>query len=126
MVVVDTSVVIDFLRQKNSANTWLKRLVTAGYQLVLPMPVVAELYSGKSVWSSRKARERLDGLVVLTRLIPMNQSTAITAGKLRATLDINLADASIAAIALDNSLPIATLDRKHMSKIKELMLLESK
>ena len=121
-VVVDSSVLIDFLRREDKGKTKLYQLVKRGCDLKLPMIVCAEIYSGKSVWKDkaicRLIREWLSGM----ELVAMNLEICKKAGEIRAKYGIDLIDAVIAATAEINKIPLATLNKKHFSMVKGLKL----
>lgn len=123
-IVLDTSVVIDFLRQKNSAETWLKQIASQGYQLLLPTLVLAELYSGKQIWRLASAKARLDEFVELCTTVDFSPRAAVLSGKIRVEHELGMIDACIAAVAIQVNSPLATLNRRHFEKVENLNLLE--
>lgn len=121
-VLFDTSVIIDFLRQKNKQATWFYRLAATENRLLISILTHTELYSGKKIWKNVKVRSELTNLLSSLEILPLNQSISEQGGKLRASLNLDLADAIIAATAIENDLPLATLNPKHFKKIAGLRL----
>ena len=119
---VDTSVVIDWLRRADSQNTLFYQLLSDQHELLLPVVVVAELYSGKSVWQHAQAKIRLDGILAECQVLSLESDIAVLAGKIRVTHKVTLLDALIAATAMQNNLELVTLNVKDFSKITELSL----
>ena len=123
-VLVDTSVLVDFLRSKNKTETWFIRMAVRRNLFYISIITHAELLSGKSVWQKREARRELDDLLSDLQLIELGQNISEHAGSLRAALGIGLLDAIIAATAINHGLPLATFNAKHFQGIKELELYE--
>lgn len=120
-VVVDTAVIIDYLRT-NSETCLFLQLVKQEYQLAASIITPAELFSGKTAQSSGKQRQLIEQVIGGLQLISPTLNTARLAGELRFTYQLSLADAFIAALALEISAPLATLDQKAFGKIKNLHL----
>jgi len=119
---LDSSVIIDWLRQKRGEQTLFYQLLSDQHQLFVPMVVVAELFSGTSVWQFVEAKQRLEGTLAECRVLPIETSTAIMAGELRVKYQIPLFDGLIAATAIQNNLPLVTLNGKDFSNIDPLTL----
>lgn len=123
-VLLDTSVVIDFLRVKDKHQTILHSLAYKGVEIYISIITQAELYSGKRIWKFKSALGEIEVLLSGLYTLPFDQELARNAGKLRAKHDINLLDAIIAATAISAKLPLSTLNIKDFQKIKELKILE--
>lgn len=119
---VDTSVIIDWLRQPDSEKTILYQLIANQYEISISVVAVAELYSGKSVWQHAQAKTRLDGVLAECRVLPLDSEAAVAAGELRVRHEIALLDALIAATAIQHNVGLVTLNVKDFSKITELSL----
>ncbi len=119
---LDTSVVIDWLRRPDSKNTIFHQLLLDQHELIVPVVVVAELFSGKSVWQYSGAKARLEGVLAECQVLPLESETAVLAGKLRVKHKIALLDALIAATAIHHHLELVTLNVKDFSKISDLSL----
>jgi predicted nucleic acid-binding protein len=123
-VLVDTSVVIDFLRRKDKENSWLYGLAREKVNIKASILTHTELYSGTSVWGRAKAMVDLEKTLKGMELIGLNETESKLAGKIRSKLMVELVDAVIAATAIENDLPLATLNPKHFKKIPGLRLLK--
>jgi len=121
-VIVDTSVLVDFLRVADKGNTLFASLVANNYQLCVSVITHTELYAGKSVWRGKVARRELDTLLSNLKIIPLTEGVSTTAGKLRARYNIDLIDAIIAASAMNNHCELVTINTKHFSNIRGVRL----
>lgn len=120
-VVVDTSVAIDFLRRRTAKKS-IFAILSGKVELVISLITVAELYTGKSVWNNQQQQKLVEEMLLGVEIITPTLDTAREAGRLRAANTLSLADAFIAALAIKLKLPLATLDTKDFSQIKELKL----
>lgn len=123
-VLLDTSVLIDFLRQKDKQETWFYFLARQGRQLAVSIITHTELFAGGSVWEKPKARKELEAIFAGISLIPLNQEISILAGKIRVKNKTDLIDAIIAATAVSEKITLATLNPKHFKKIPGLRLVK--
>lgn len=121
VIVLDTSVVIDFLRRKKPEETWFYKINLDCEEIQLSLITVAELYSGRSAYT-RDGMIKLNGLFRGVRIKSPNMEVAKKAGELKMEYKIHIPDAFIAALALDQDLPLATLDSGDFRKIKGLKL----
>lgn len=121
-ILIDTSVIIDYLRQKQKENTLLYRLVAGRDQPNISILTHTELYAGKSVWENKTALENLDKILSSLKIIPFTLKMSFAAGEIRSTHNIDLVDAIIAATAIEEKLPLFTLNKKHFEKIREIKL----
>lgn len=123
-VLLDTSVIIDFLRVKDKQPTILFSLANKRIKLYISMITQAELYSGKHIWKVKLAMNEMEVLLGGLYVLPFDQKLTKSAGGLRAEYDIDLLDAIIAATAISAKLPLVTLNIKDFQKIKGLKVLE--
>lgn len=123
-VLLDTSVIVDFLRLKDKKNTLLARLIKNNYELYISIITHAELYAGKSVWKSKNALEELEVLFSGMEVLPISTKISEKSGELKAAYDTNLLDAIIAATCISHNLDLATKNIKDFSKIINLNLLQ--
>lgn len=121
-VLIDTSVIIDFLRRKEKERTWLYQLVESN-DIMVALVTHTELYAGSSIWTNQKARQELDLLFSAVDIEPMSIDLSLRAAEIRARYRVDLIDALIAATALAKGVPLATLNRSHFKKIVQLKLL---
>lgn len=122
-LLIDTSVLIDFLRRQDKVQTLFAVLVQEmTYQFSVSILTHTELYSGKSVWGSSKRKQELEDLLAGLSLLPLSSEVSLVAGKLVAEHNLDLVDAVIAGTALEHSLPIVTLNVRDFKKVKGLKL----
>lgn len=117
---IDTSVVIDHLRGREPATSFLVGLVPPPSLSVVS---VTELYAG--VHDGVERRE-LEGFLSCCRLIEVDTRIAQEAGLIlrtyRRSHSVGVADALIAATALHHGLDLATLNREHFLMIPGLVV----
>jgi tRNA(fMet)-specific endonuclease VapC len=123
-LVIDTSVIIDFLRSKDKKNTALY-LIPDDKIICISAVTIYELYIGatdKSKWKDVKLIT--EDLVQL----PFDNKVSQEAAKIYHQLKtenkmIEFRDIFIAATCKVNKLPLLTHNKKHFSRIKSLRLI---
>ncbi len=121
-VVVDSSVLIDFVRCRDKSKAMLPLLVLQN-ELHISVLTHTELWSGKSVWESARAQRELESLFSGLTIVPLTEQISRLAGKLKSQhKEIALVDCIIAATALDQNMEFATLNHKHFTVFKKLKL----
>jgi predicted nucleic acid-binding protein len=123
-ILVDTSVIIDFLRQKDNSGTAFYRLSKQSKKLSISIITHAELYAGKSVWKHKDARIELEKIFRGLTILPISDEISISAGEIRATHGLDLLDALIAATSIIYNKPIATINKAHFGGISGLNLVD--
>lgn len=117
-VVVDTDVMVDFLRGNPDAGALVR---TRFATIMLPSIVVAELYAGVR---DDDDLERLDNLISLFRIVPVSAELARAGGLARKAYakshGVGLADAIVAATAEAEKADLKTLNTKHYPMLKGL------
>lgn len=123
MVVLDTSIIIDHLRQTGTKASYLEKLLKKDKRQSLAISVISiqELYEGQSTKDKHK-EEKLLATISPLRILPYTFEVAQKAGEIGRDLDhpIELADCAIAASAIIYGYQLLTLDKKHFQGIKEL------
>lgn len=124
MVILDTNVIIDHLRQKTK-NSLLRRLaVKYKNQLAISVITLQELYEGQSTRDQIKENYMLS-IITPLKILPYIEEVAKLAGILardnNSTAD--LADLAIAATAIVYKTPLATLNTKDFERIKNADLI---
>ena len=124
IVLADTSLLIDFFRKSDKSKSQLISLIREGYTFCICVITEYEIYSGATESQLDYWQEFLRKIDV----IHLDQS-AVKAVNINNQLkakrkQIDLADLFIAAIAISNDLPVATLNKKHFSRIESLLLVE--
>lgn len=121
-ILLDTSVLIDFLRKKEKQKSVLVKLLRSEHTLAVSLITHTELYAGGSVWQKKEAKRELEKLLSGLEIIIPNLEVSKLAGKIRAKHQVNLLDALIAAEAITSYLPLSTLNLKDFGKIKGVKL----
>ena len=118
MLLVDIDVMIDYLRGHAAAVAFVKRHAD---RIALSAIVVAELYAGVR---GDEERATLDELIGLFPIVPIDGQTACTGGLFKRDYGkshgVGLADAMIAATAVEKQADLATLNVKHYPMLSDL------
>ena len=116
-IVIDTSILIDYLR---GGKAWEEFLSSANedIELYLPTVVIFELFSGQSTREPKKEEEILNFLNQFQK-IELNEDIAKRAGEIyRDTkVEIQVPDYIVAASALEVNGAVLTLNTKHFRNI---------
>jgi len=112
-LLLDTTVLIDALRNRNQRRKLLAGLVASGRALATSTLNVAEVYGGLRPGEEQATRAFLSGL----DLFPVSASIAERAGQLKAAFrrqgqTRSITDMIVAATALENGFPVATDNRR--------------
>jgi predicted nucleic acid-binding protein len=118
-ILVDTDVMIDFLRNQPAAVAFIRK--NAG-RMAISAVTEAELYSGVREGAERQALEAFLGLIPV---VAVNREIARAAGLLRRDFGkatkIGLADAVIAATSRVGRLRLHTLNTKHFPMLPDVV-----
>jgi tRNA(fMet)-specific endonuclease VapC len=125
-LLLDTSVIIDFLRIKDKSESLFYKLVSEGSKFSISIVTHTELYSGKSIWENKIASDELEIIFENMEIANLTREISITAGEIRAKYDLDLIDAIIASTAIQLKVPLATLNFKDFFQVKNLKLLDIK
>lgn len=126
LILIDTSILIEFFRKTDKANSTLLSLVKQGFSFKISAITVYEIYVGANPSQTDFWNEFLEKIEVL----PLTYTVAKTAVKINAELkknrnQIDIADLFIASTAISNNLAVATLNTKHFERIEDLTILKS-
>lgn len=125
MVVLDTSIIIDHLRQPKKKPSRLIRLAKQKPKETLALSIISiqELYEGKSTQEPKKEQSLLATIAPL-KILPYTYEIAQLAGEISRDLGrpLELADAAIAATTLIHNASLLTLNKKDFHGIKNLEL----
>jgi predicted nucleic acid-binding protein len=117
-VLIDTDVMVDFLRGRPQAVTLVRE---HSVQVILSSIVTAELYAGTK---GEEELRTLDALISLFRVVPVSSDLARAGGLYRKAYGkshgVGLADAIIAATAEAEGADLKTLNTKHYPMFKGL------
>jgi predicted nucleic acid-binding protein len=125
IVLVDTSILIDLFRKTHKEKATLISLLRSGYTFCISAITEYEIYSGATATQNAYWQNLLEKIQVL----PFDQSVVKTAVDINNSLkrkrkQIDIADLFIAATAVANNLPFATLNRKHFDRVDQLQIIE--
>lgn len=119
-LLLDTDVLIDYLRGQAEAVAYLERLTTA---LLISAITVAELYAGVR---DGEERTRLDAFISAFEIVPIDGEIAVRGGLYRRdygkSYGVGLADALIAATALRKQATLVTLNKKHFPMLSGVVV----
>lgn len=128
MVILDTNIVIDHLRQSKKKTSLLVKLAEKKPKetFTISMISIQELYEGQSTKNSRKEQFLLATISPL-KILPFTYEVAKLAGEIARDVNrpIELADAAIAATAIINGARLFTLNQKDFRNIKKLQFFSS-
>lgn len=121
-IVVDSSIVIEFLR--TGKGKWLDLVGEVDQKrvtLIVPVVVLGEIWSGKSM-KSIKMRKDVKETLSVAEMIDLTKKDALLAGELRRNFDIPMMDAFVAACAMSHKAYLSTLNIKDFKKVKGLKI----
>lgn len=124
LILVDTSILIDYYRKINKEKTFLVSLVLQQYSFSISAITKYEILSG----STQSQINFWDEIFRAFIIYPFDEITVDTAVGLNSDLkkkrkQIDIADLFIAATAVTHNLPMATLNKKHFERIDTLVLI---
>lgn len=124
-LLLDTSVLIDFLRQKNKKEESLFiQLIKENHHLFISIVTHTELFSGKRIWENQKLYDDIELLCSGLTILPLNEPISKKAGAIRAMGNTHVIDAIIAATALYHNVKLVTYNTKDFGSIDGLRLYE--
>ena len=125
IVLVDTSILIDYYRKTDKEKSVWIALIRQGYSFVISAVTKYEIYSG----ATQSQLLFWDSIFQQLSVISFDESCVDTSVKINANLkrkrkQIDIADLFIAATAVTHDYKLATLNKKHFDRIEELNILE--
>lgn len=120
-IVVDSSVFIDYVRSRKGDYIELADLSRSKKaKLYVPTIVIFELWKGKSM-SDPGNQKIIRRMISATKIIPFSRQLAEQSGELvRSAIILASEDAIVAATALHLDAKLATGNKKHFEKVKDL------
>ncbi|TSC84104.1 MAG: hypothetical protein G01um101416_1134 [Microgenomates group bacterium Gr01-1014_16] len=117
-VVLDTSVIIDYLRQggMGTGNFFLE-LVEQEVEMEMSAVTVAELYVGKTAQTGGKQRRKIDEIIGGVIINSPSLEMAKLVGEIRYKFKLSLQDAFVAALAMNEDLPVVSRDKKAFGRV---------
>lgn len=126
MVILDTNIIIDHIRQGANRQSLLDKIIGRFpvIQLAISIISVQELFTGVST-REPKARELLLSIIEQLQILPFNFKEAQLGGEILRDIKPNMsfADAAIAATAILNKAELFTLNKKDFKEIKNLKVI---
>lgn len=117
-LLIDTDVLIDYPRDYPDAVSYVEAQQEG---LFISVVTVAELYAGVREGDERS---RLERFLLAFDIIPLDQRLSIKGGLYRRDYgkshNVGLADALIAATAVQQQVPLVTLNRKHFPMLRDV------
>lgn len=125
VILADTSILIDLFRKSEKSNSKFVQLALQGCQFQISAITRYEVYSG----ATTAQLQFWDDLLKKINVLPFDKDVVKQAVIINRQLkhkrkQIDLADLFIAATAITNNLPFATLNRKHFERIDLLVIVE--
>jgi len=123
-ILIDSCLFIAHMRAKDKKNTFLADLLRHGTVLFISTVIEYEIELGMIPFH----QEQWNNIRRRLKILPFESPMALTACKVKHELktkgaQIDIADLFIAATAIANGLPLATLNRKHFDSIDGLKLI---
>ncbi len=125
VILVDTSILIDYYRKTDKENSLWVSLVRQGYSFAVSAVSKYEIFSG----ANSNQLSFWENVFQSINVIPFDEFVVDTAVLLNSNLkkkrkQIDIADLFIAATAVAHNLPLTTLNKKHFERIDTLKLIE--
>src|SRR5437879_4865326 len=105
-ILIDTSIIIDYLRQKEKDTSILPSLLEKKYHLAASILTHTEVYAGKSIWEKEEAKNAIKIIFSQIKILPVDEAISEKAGKIRAKHGTDIVDAIIAATAISHKLTL--------------------
>lgn len=123
-ILIDTSIIIDYLRKQNKKSTEFWRLINQ-YECAISTVTLYELYSGVR---NDKQKDEVALITSFLTILSFDATQAKEASKIFKTLKqenklIEFRDIFIASCAICKNIPLATLNKKHFERIENIELL---
>jgi predicted nucleic acid-binding protein len=128
-IIIDTDILIDFLRNKKDAVDFIISLEQK--KIVMATTVINSFelhYGAKKSKNPQKSLQTTNKLLERLIILPLTSRSAQKSGHIYATLEakgqpIRLRDTFIGAIALTKECSVATRNLAHFSKIENLKIM---
>ena len=125
LIMIDTSILIDFYRKSDKTNSIWYKLVKQNYVFAVSTVTKYEIYAGATV----SQLEFWDSVFKNITILSFDEKTTNEAVNINAILkkknkQIAIADLFIAATAVVWSLPFLTLNIKHFERIDGLEMID--
>jgi len=126
-VLVDTSVIIDYLRKTKKEESIFWKVIN-NYDCVISVVTIFELYSGAK---NQQHSEAIDKVISFLEILSFDTPQAKLASKIFKILKeknklIEFRDIFIASCAISENIPLVTLNDNHFKRIEDLVLLTNR
>jgi len=125
IVLVDTSILIDYYRKTDKENSVWIHLVRQGHSFAVSTVTKYEIYAGATP-SQLKFWDTVFEAITVISLDELSVDTAVTINSAlkKKRKQIDLADLFIAATAVAHDLPLVTFNKKHFERIDTLKMID--
>jgi len=125
LILLDTSILIDYFRKTNKKNSEWISLIQRDFNFAVSVITKYEILSGVN----RKQKSFWNNVFENILILPLSEDCVDIASRVNEDLkkrrkQIALADLFIASTALSHKIPIATLNKKHFERIAGLNIME--
>lgn len=123
-VMIDSCILIDYFRKADKSKSAWFQLINSGFDLAMSVIVKYEVYAGATPQQINFWKDTLSDVLIL----PLEEHCVDEAVVINAQLkldrkQIGIADLLIAATAVSNKMPLATLNKRHFERINMLELI---
>lgn len=123
MILVDTSILIDYFRKQNKEKTQLFELFTQKEDLAISVITKYELMIGSNARQDLFWKDLLENLTIVALDEAIVDETILIKKELKANNnEIGLADMIIAATARFHQMPLTTLNQNHFGRVSRLKI----
>jgi tRNA(fMet)-specific endonuclease VapC len=125
ITLVDTSILINYYRKTDKANSDWVKLVRQGYKFSISAVTKYEIYSG----ATKSQLDFWKNVLQAIEVIPfdeacVNTAVAVNEALKRKRKQIGIADLFIGSTALTHNLPISTINKNHFDRIDGLEIID--
>jgi len=125
IILVDTSILIDYYRKTDKEKSAWYNLLRQDYSFAISTVTKYEIYSGATASQLAFWDNVLQAITVMPfDEISVDSAIAINGALKKKRKQIDIADLFIAATAVAYNLPLATLNKKHFDRIETLQLID--
>ncbi len=126
-ILIDTSIIIDYIRAKQKENSLLYKLFKDDYEIFISAITTFEIYNGVNPNNLKLIEIIFNKLHSISFNNDIAKYSSVIYNDLKSNNKIiEIRDIFIAATAIYKSLPLATTNRKHFNRIESLLIFEEK
>jgi len=125
-ILIDTSIVIEYVRKQNKAKTILYKLYKSYDELFISSVTVFEIFVGVNQDNVNLINQLFDGFEIISFDLKLAKISSQIYKELKSQNKmIEFRDIFISATAIGNSLSVATLNTKDFERISNLEILKN-